>query len=567
MATASEPDVRILDVFFLPPVAIGRLGGSPTPLECYAWDEDPTIAGAARTVITPDVSLDVTEDGSLRPYLPAHLRFRDGELYRPVAPFLELWAHVLVQGTQQEQPITLDLLRRANASLANLAYTVTAANRKAERRCGDPACGFEANLQVVGNDHTRHRLLASSPNQPGGQPLVFADRPIPLGFFQVIRPTYSTEMGVDLSMVRVRYTPAAGEVYGPPSATVGTAPGTLRLHVLVKPEHRILNAQAAWLQYDASYAQYRNPEPSDTYDGASIDASRSWGVVDDTCDVVVQAVLVVEGIRLQAQARVIVGPPHFAPDRRPFVSLADDLTDRDPAVCAEEEPLVDAQQRVNDLFQRALEVAGLFNLDANRDRGIRTNGPNPPQLPGLPRTDRASMTAADVPYADLSTTAASPVPHARLPLTDLIQRAHAQLADLDTMVDKLREEADRIRYLIRPPYGRFSELAEAPDATPAPSHRDPRVLRDTLYDMRMPPFMRDSDASSLSLTHRQYDELMALVTRLSQLRQAVVEEWRTAAPTLAPEARSIYPDTPIRQRVAEFMRTHTDLPNPGGHHE
>ena len=86
------------------------------------------------------------------------------------------------------------------------------------------------------------------------------------------------------------------------------------------------------------------------------------GVVDDTCDVVVQAALVVEGIRLQAQARVIVGPPHFAPDRRPFVSLADDLTDRDPAVFAEEEPLVDAQHRVNDLFQRALEVAGLFNL-------------------------------------------------------------------------------------------------------------------------------------------------------------------------------------------------------------
>ena len=145
------------------------------------------------------------------------------------------------------------------------------------------------------------------------------------------------------------------------------------------------------------------------------------------------------------------GAAAFTPDRRPFVSLADDLTDRDPAVFAEEEPLVDAQHRVNDLFQRALEVAGLFNLDANRDRGIQTNGPNPPQLPGFPRTDRTSMTAADLPYADLSTTAASSVPHARLPLTDLIQRAHAQLADLDTMVDKLREEADRIRYLVRPP--------------------------------------------------------------------------------------------------------------------
>ena len=81
MATASETDVRILDVFFCPRSPL-VWGGSPTPLECYSWDEDPTIAGTARTVITPDVSLDVIDDGSLRPYVPAHLRFRDGEIYR-----------------------------------------------------------------------------------------------------------------------------------------------------------------------------------------------------------------------------------------------------------------------------------------------------------------------------------------------------------------------------------------------------------------------------------------------------------------------------------------------------
>ena len=163
-----------------------------------------------------------------------------------------------------------------------------------------------------------------------------------------------------------------------------------------------------------------------------------------------------------------------------------------------------------------------------------------------------------------STTAASSVPHARLPLTDLIQRAHAQLADLDTMVDKLREEADRIRYLVRPLWPlqvswQTRRIRRMPPVIAI------RASCGHLYDMRMPPFMRDSDATSL-LTHRQYDELMALVTRLSQLRQAVVERWRGGTCACA-RGRSLYPDTPIRQRVAEFMRTYTDLPNPGGHHE
>ena len=107
----------------------------------------------------------------------------------------------------------------------------------------------------------------------------------------------------------------------------------------------------------------------------------SRGVVDDTCDVVVQAALVVEGIRLQAQARVIVGPP-FCPRSPSVCIISGRFNGSRPGRFAEEEPLVDAQHRVNDLFQQALEVAGLFNLDANRDRGIQTNGPNPPQLPG-----------------------------------------------------------------------------------------------------------------------------------------------------------------------------------------
>ncbi|MEG4277117.1 hypothetical protein QUA62_06500 [Microcoleus sp. MON1_C1] len=56
----------ILEVFFLPPMAIARLGSSDTPMENFTSTEDPSIFGGDMTVIAPQVSLEVREDGSLR---------------------------------------------------------------------------------------------------------------------------------------------------------------------------------------------------------------------------------------------------------------------------------------------------------------------------------------------------------------------------------------------------------------------------------------------------------------------------------------------------------------------
>lgn len=559
--TSSSPagSLRILSLFILPPNVIARLGGSPTPLESYVWSEDPTIAGRSQTVIEPSVSFEIVSDGSIRPYLPSSIRFRDDKLVRPVAPFLELWARVLDDGTERELPVTLGLLDRAQATMANLTFRVTAANRKAERRCGDVACSIEAQVSSIGTDYTRKALLGVSPNSPNSQPLVFFDKPIPFGFFQVIRPLRATDLGIDLSLVRMRFTPAAGEVYGPPTATQAVAPGTNRMHAMVKQENRILNPQAAWAGYDSNYDRFRNPEPSDTYDGASINKNVSWGVVDDTCDVLVECDLVIDGVRFQAQSRIAVAPPHFAPDRRPFVSLADDLKDRDQPIpdgsgaLSGGETQPELESRINDLFQRALEVAGLFNVDANRSRAIGTND-DLPQLPNAARTDSGMMTAADKPFADLSTASLQSVPHARLPLTDLVQPAHGQLADLDSMVTKLREEADRIRLIVRPPYAYLRELPNPPATDPNPKYRDPRLTRDLQYDMRMPPFMRDSDATAMSLTHRQYDELMSLVALLEEKHLHLLSSMKSVAGRADSES-AVQEDTPIRRRVAEFLRS------------
>ena len=503
----------IEQIFFLPPMAVARLGASDTPLASFTWVEDPATHGAGNTVIEPMTSLEVRQDGSIRPFLPIAIQFRDGNLLRPAAPFFELWAKV--QGQADPVPLTSALLTASGGSLAGVTYTVTAGNRKAARRTADDTCAFSAQLEVLGNDHDRHVLLASS---QGDTPLVLPNSPIPLGQFQVVRPMTGLVLGVDLDQLRVRFTPAAGQVYGPPGATSDVDPETNQRHEMVPMQNRILNQASSWIGYDAS-GRFNNPVPGDTYDGADRSDSRSFGVVDDTCDGLIEAVVVTGGTRLRSTARFFSAPPDFAPDRRPFVSLADDLIDRDPPAVEPQEELADTLKRVADLFQRVFETASLANVDATRQRSIGTNqgNPNARNVAGTPAILNNSMTPRDQPYYRPDQVPISPpTPEARVPFHDTAKEMHGPLADADDLALFLRTMGDHVRRLVRPPFGAFKDLTESPAATAPsnPAHRDPRITRDTLHDMRMPPYMLDSDATAMSLTRRQYQLLMYLVDKL-----------------------------------------------------
>ena len=59
-----------------------------------------------------------------------------------------------------------------------------------------------------------------------------------------------------------------------------------------------------------------------------------------------------------ATARVLSSCPDYAPDRRPFYSLADDLADRDlPPINIDDDPPQQALYEIADLFERAFETA------------------------------------------------------------------------------------------------------------------------------------------------------------------------------------------------------------------
>jgi len=523
---------KIDEIFFLPPMAVARLGGSEIPLASFNWVEDPSLHGAGLTVIAPAVSLNVLADGSVQPFLPAAIQFRDGGLLRPVAPFFELWARI----DEKEQPLTLQLLEELGGALNKLSYKVSAANRKAARRADDPACAFSASIQVAGDDHEKHILLAaSSAGTPNDEPLVPAANPIPLGSFQVMRPVASQAMGVDLGVLRVRFTPAKGEVYGPTTAGSATDPDTGRAHTMVLPRNQILNPKSSWMHY-TSNGRVDSPEPSDTYDGADDRSrqNRSFGVVDDTCDVLLEANVAMKGNTYTGAARAFSAPPDFAPDRRPFVSLADELIDRDPPTVDPKEDPQEAIVRLGDLFQRVFETASLANLDMMRRAMMPGNNEglvNFSKMASVSLPD--SMTDKDPLFDKTEDLNSPPTSHDDVPYASVAAQVHGPMADTDDVELFLRTHASRVQQIIRPAHAHFKDLQPnvKTKQRPNPSQRDPRIQRDGEHDMRMPPYMRDSDASPLSLNRRQYEFLMRIVAELQPSKALKSRAPESTSPT------------------------------------
>ena len=504
----------IQGLFFDPPIAIARLGGSDNPQEAYAWKETASPRTIGETVIVPDWTLDVLPDGSLAPRLPASVALRDGPLVRPVCVFLEVWAMIGAAGsatsTWRAVPLTESVLRDGGATLADLSFTVDARNRKAARRAGNDALQFGTFPPVVlrGDDHREARLLAGSPPD-AARPMIPRDRNVPMGRVQVIRPGTQPAAGaapwtdrVNVETIRLRFVPAKGEFYGPPDAARPLSTGGRARIAPVRLENAFLDARAGWFGNDAQNGA--PDQPSDTYDGADVSTrangpNPSYGVVDDTCDARISVTLGSRGrgrTPLVAHANVFVGPPDFAPDRRPFLSLADEINDRGSRNAARSAALSeqDRDAWVQDLFERAFETVSLFNVDHWRDiRGARLSGarlrarPVPGDATPQPRVAMGGLDALRAP--DTAVAAPGPEP---LPMSRHAQERHREIAAIENLRDLVREQPQRLRQLVRAVF----EVESGVDSSASTT-------------MRMPPFMRHSNALPLTLSAWQYDLLMA----------------------------------------------------------
>lgn len=493
---------QICGLYCVPPIVVARLGGSTTPLAAYAWAEPSNPRTDGDTVIVPAWSLDVLQDGTPDPFMPPSIRFRDGALLRPICPFVEVWARVgdpaAAPSTWRDAPVTPDLLAAEGASTGSLQFTVEARNLKARRRTGNPdlAYGNFEGLTISGSDHAVHTVHGVCP--PGvANPMIPLGKTIPLGAIQVLRPRAQPAAGeapwaaeVDVSVVRLRFTPAAGLMYGPPQA----AATTVQNGPAVQTTEAFLNPAAGW------FGNAGNVEgfviPGDTFDTRTDSVAAALGVIDDTCEVRIT----VSFGNLAALASVFSAPPDFAPDRRPVVSIADELNDRDADSAARNAALgaADLEAWVADLFARAYDVVSLLNVDFWRtanDVALPAAKLGPPIAgDGLP-DPRSAMGGEDA-LRNQTLQVGAATAQTPLPLADHARERHRDLANIETLRALVQADPQRLRSLVRGPF-------ESERLSPTVQEG----LRSTT--MRMPPFMAQSTpATPLTLTAWQYDLLM-----------------------------------------------------------
>ncbi|QCO00114.1 hypothetical protein D3093_33195 (plasmid) [Azospirillum argentinense] len=473
-------------------MAIARVGGSPVPCVCFHWTvNDLAPAGSGRTLLMPAETLRMDADGVVSSFMPNEILFRDADGIRPACPFFKLHAEWREDGAVRRGPVTPALLERAGLTAADLRWTVTVGNHKASHFTLSPGDRIDASVELRGDETARTPLLGRSPGE-AADPLVELDRPVPMGAVQLSRPT------ADAPEVRLRFFAPAGACYGPRDLSDRMADAAARGVIgewdgfALPPDRLILNPQAGWVGFSPELTGQPPLGPGDqrvnptalfalledvTPEGLAI--TRSLGLVDDVGDGVVRCE--VEGLP-PAIARIVVGPPDFAPDRRHPVSLADTLTDREDREAARtgDVPLDDLGAMMRDIFERAFETSDLMNKDAQNDRSHRTNAFifNPASSPFTPEQVEAMLW----PQPDPERTAAHRA--APLELSEAGRRKHRRQSAIETLEDRLRENPGLIDAWVRSPL-------------------DPNPF----FDRRMPALMRGSDGRPFHLTRRQWELL------------------------------------------------------------
>jgi len=520
----------IQSIFCNPPIAIARLGGSTTPAAAYAWTRPPNPRADGDTVAVPQWSLGVLPDGSVDPFLPETITFRDGDLIRPVCPFIELWAKVGAAGSSpdswQDVRLTAALLQDAGVDESALKFSIDARNAKAARRRSDPNLVFGTfpPVEVAGDQHLPVVLNAVSPFT-AKLPMIPVGRSIPLGSVQVMRsrpqpPAKSTPWAgsINTEIIRLRFTPGRGRFYGPPQAAKPTDESDVPA---VQEANAFLNPAGGW--YNKAGDANDFVQPGDTFDTTSASSNRALGVVDDTCEARIEVRLQLKGPAkrvLRAHANVFSGPPDFAPDRRPFLSLADELNDRESSAAARNASLtgVDLEAWVEDLFERIYETVSLMNVDALRaTRSIKLSGDRLADAPipndGVKPVDRALGSQDALRNRSLRVESASP--GNPLPISEHARDRHHSLSDIQQLKALVAADPARLGTLVRGPFE--AQTGETIDRS----------------SMRMPPFMRQSNALPLTLSAWQYALLMRWVTEV-QHPPAQVDAAAKAKPTAKP---------------------------------
>ena len=556
------------EIWLVPPLAFARGGSSPTPCDAFDWSEpDLSAAGTGRTqVVSADTLIVDPKTGSvsLKPADPDNeVIFKDGEHIRPVCPFFELHGVWEVDGTEGTGAVTQDVLKACGMSAADLKWRVEFHNSKAWHVTQDEGDRVTAVAEVDGNNHEPQTLKGMS---PWGviRPLVLPNTSVPLGSIQLTRPNKA------FPEFRLRFTPGSGKAYAPldlherlkqleypgkkakkPDDMLDFVWDLLQLNNQWKgfslpPDQCILNPRAAWPQFklftemdvagavfeafnrlESTKALLGDPSQllrsllggdADDFDVRNLppglyarvteqpNLMASLGMIDDFGDGVITCSL--EGVG-KAQARIVSGPPDFAPDRRPPVSLADGLSDRTLRAEVRQPGWVlgrnaeQAELEVMDIVYRAFETMGLANIDATNDYF---------EIENVNRASREQPSADAKKVRERLWTVDTPVGGDRAAKMVLAYDAHwdnpLRLTALGVDAHRRNSASVFFRSLVL----KYPDFMAKWIRVPAGPDR--------YYDRKMPGLMRGSDRMPLHLTRRQYDLLSNWVNSVRTDAQA-----------------------------------------------
>jgi hypothetical protein len=354
--------LTIKQLRILPPFAIGRLGSADEPMDNYSFDlnidhhlEQPLGYRQLKPQPTLIVNKDSGEIEGDRP--PDTLEFKRGGKIRPVAPFLEVFA---VIENDELVPLTVELLRNHDLTVKDIAWHVKVSNRKVVRRTQNPADLVVAEINF--SDHRSYTLHGGCEN--------FIKEPyayVNFGSVRFIRPNDR------FPEIRLRFTPAAGLIYGANQTDKGPAAEDEDPSYYQVPEARRIyqhrpNDENSWYHFKNAKNEtvppalfaIEPPAPSWLYHNKAV----SRGYLDDACDGFVEVKLNVgQNHTLSATARICAAPPAMAPDSMFVRTLADDLEQVifGPEVAPDEAPET-TLARAQDIVRRAYETVRFMNV-------------------------------------------------------------------------------------------------------------------------------------------------------------------------------------------------------------
>lgn len=513
------PVTTIKELRILPPLAIGRFGSSPEPLENHTTAiVDPLDFRKivpAPSLIVDDATGAITQETTPSPQ--DKVQFRDAQRrIKPLAPFLEVWARF--DDDPSLVPLTKNHLADLGLQPSDLTWMVEVANVKVFRRTGDPLDKVTARLQIAFDKTDPDQLHRASQLfgqckyfKPANTP--FGVKTIPFGSVRYIRPTDA------FPEIRFRFTPAAGLVYGTRAGDPLISDDVYAgVTALPAPPNGPWSPPFAgtWDRFWIG-APHAPPTtaPGDIFQGKPVGGTRvSDGYFDDTCDGTVEVRLRVGTTRLSAFARIMAGVPDFAPDTRHVRTILDDLEQMalgpnvsPPATPAEE---AEIKADVVDTIRRAYETVRMMNtMVMNGDQNVGDVPRNGNNMPGQ-QSSYGRAREPIYPTADGNAAYASALGAHRRALQHALNST--KLAGAFTMIDLVR------------PYDEVGDL-----------HSDKR--------RRMPAMMRGSDGLEMALTRRQYAKLALashtpVVTAAASLRASAKPLGATVLPARTLVARS-----------------------------